>query len=84
MIIPSGLDDCSVGDKGDCTLKVFHNSTKLDDQKRLCTNGGRVVTVSVVAPSLSLARNLALANAVKITFKGASIRKDIGLQAVMA
>lgn len=62
-------------------VKLFHNGTKLSEEKLIVTNGGRVVTVTVLAPSAALARLEATRRAKLVQFTNAEIRKDIGLKA---
>jgi len=62
-------------------LIVFHNGTLKKDGK-LVTNGGRVLTVVAVSPSLSEAVSLAQQGAQLVKFEGAFYRKDIGRRTV--
>ena len=55
---------------------VFHAGTALHGD-RLVTNGGRVLAVTGVGPSLADARSLAYAAAGTIDFRGARLRSDI-------
>ncbi|NLY66440.1 MAG: phosphoribosylamine--glycine ligase [Tissierellia bacterium] len=64
-------------DELDESIILFHNGTKYDEGK-LLTNGGRVLSVTALAPSLDEARDLVYANVDKISFKGMFYRKDIG------
>jgi phosphoribosylamine---glycine ligase len=66
----TGLDDRDVG------AMVFHAGTK-DDNGRIMTSGGRVLTVVAVAPTLRDARARAYANAERIRFDGVTYRRDI-------
>lgn len=56
---------------------VFHAGTKRDDAGRVVTNGGRVLTVTAIAPTLREARDHAYANAERIHFDGVQYRHDI-------
>lgn len=56
---------------------VFHNGTKLVDDKTL-TNGGRVLSVTSLENSLEEARKKVYENIEKIKFNGMYYRKDIG------
>ena len=68
-----GLDDV------DPDVLVFHNGTK-DDARGLVTNGGRVLTVVALAPTLEAARKKAYDNVGRITFADAQYRRDIALR----
>lgn len=65
-------------------VKVYHSSTVRGQSRDLLTSGGRVVTVVAVASSHDTARNTALKQARKVAFEGASLRDDIGMQALHA
>ncbi len=67
-----GLDDV------DADILVFHNGTR-DDPRGLVTNGGRVLTVVAVAPTIEAARKKAYDNVARITFADAQYRRDIAL-----
>lgn len=69
----TGLD--AVDD--DCI--VFHAGTKLDEQGRVVTAGGRVLGVSVLGDTHDEARAKAFENVKKISFDGMQYRNDIGL-----
>ena len=57
---------------------VYHAGTKWDPERQCyLTNGGRVLAVSVQAPTLDEARRLAHQEAAHITFDGAQRRTDI-------
>ncbi len=58
-------------------LVVFHAGTKLRDG-RLVTSGGRVLTVTAVAPTIEQAAERSRAGAEAITFTGKQFRRDIG------
>jgi phosphoribosylamine---glycine ligase len=60
----------------DSDALVFHAGTK-GDGGRIVTNGGRVLTVAAVAPTLRAARDRAYANAGRIHFDGIQYRRDI-------
>ncbi|MEP7216037.1 MAG: phosphoribosylamine--glycine ligase [Anaerolineaceae bacterium] len=62
----------------DPDVLVFHNGTK-DDARGLVTNGGRVLTVVALAPTLEAARQKAYDNVGRITFADAQYRRDIAL-----
>ena len=68
----SGLD--RAGEKA----VVFHAGTKLDDQGRYLTNGGRVLGVTATADSLDAAIDAAYAAAKEISFTDMHYRTDVG------
>jgi phosphoribosylamine--glycine ligase len=55
---------------------VFHGGTATRDE-RLVTNGGRILSVTGLGPSVSAARSQAYAAVTKIGFEGARYRTDI-------
>lgn len=69
-----GMDDVEDG------VVVFHAGTKLGEDGKLYTNGGRVLGVTAVGRDISHAREIAYRNVEKIKFEGAHYRKDIGLK----
>lgn len=74
----TGIEDAEAlsGDAGQ--VIVFHAGTTIDEQRRLVTNGGRVLGVTALADDLQAARDLANAACEKIHFEGAFWRRDIG------
>ena len=58
-------------------VTVFHAGTKRDKEGRFLTAGGRVLTVTAVAPSRAKARAMATKAASTITFPGRVMRTDI-------
>jgi phosphoribosylamine---glycine ligase len=62
-------------------VKVFHAGTALKDGQ-LVTDGGRVLAVTSMAPSLELAVSSAYEAAQMIEFEGKYMRHDIGHRAV--
>ena len=74
----SGIEDAEAMEG----VTVYHAGTKLDDEGRVLTNGGRVLDVTAVAPTFEEARNLAYAACEKIDFDGKTYRSDIGLRCV--
>ena len=64
-------------DAVDESVAVFHAGTKLDDDGRTLTSGGRVVAVTAVADTLEAARGIAYDNVRRISFDGAYYRTDI-------
>ena len=69
--LPKATEDC----------RVFHAGTRLE-QKRLVTNGGRVLCVTALGGSLKMARTRAYEAADAIRFDGVQYRKDIGHRAL--
>lgn len=67
--------EITIGDMDDNVI-VFHAGTAFKDGK-LVTNGGRVLGVTVLAPTLREARDLAYANIRKVHFDKMHYRKDI-------
>ena len=61
--------------------KVFHAGTK-EEQGRIVTNGGRVLTVVSSGPTVELAQRNAYARANKIQWSGIHMRTDIGHRAI--
>jgi phosphoribosylamine--glycine ligase len=67
----AGLDDAEA--EG---AIVFHGGTAVRDG-RLITNGGRILSVTALGPSVPEARERAYAAVEKVTFEGARFRRDI-------
>lgn len=63
-----GLDD----------VLIFHAGTTTDEAGRVVTSGGRVLSVTAVAPTLSDAISRAYEAANHIEFEGKYLRRDIG------
>ncbi|MBC8089963.1 MAG: phosphoribosylamine--glycine ligase [Phycisphaerae bacterium] len=59
-------------------LRVYHAGTKQADNKTLVTSGGRVLTLTAIAPAFADAQRLSLAAAQQVQFAGAHFRRDIG------
>jgi len=59
---------------------VFHAATALRDGE-LVTNGGRILNVTALRPSLAAARELAYRAAERISFRGVRYRRDIAEEA---
>ena len=57
---------------------IFQAGTQLDDTGTLRTNGGRVMSVTGVAPTFSAAQAASRAGAEAIVFAGKQFRRDIG------
>jgi phosphoribosylamine--glycine ligase len=62
--------------------KVFHAGTRLDDEGRVVTAGGRVLAVCALGADIAAARERAYAVARAIHFDGAFYRRDIGHRAL--
>ena len=72
----SGLEDV------DPDILVFHAATKIRDngeKKRVLTDGGRVLTLVGLGPTLVQARERAYDNIQRVNFPNAQYRRDIGL-----
>jgi len=61
---------------------VFHAGTRLDENRRLVTAGGRVLSIVAVRDDFQAARQAAYRAVGRITFDGAYYRKDIGFRAL--
>lgn len=59
---------------------LFHAGTKLDADKNLVTNGGRVMAITSYGASLKEAVETSLKNAASIQFEKKYYRKDIGFE----
>ena len=57
---------------------VFQAGTAFDQEGRIVTNGGRVLAVTALAPTLKEARAKAYAAAERVTFENKYMRHDIG------
>ncbi len=62
-------------------VKVFHAGTKLVD-KRVLTDGGRILNVTALGDSLAEAREKAYSVIPKLEFQGMFYRKDIAARAI--
>lgn len=69
-------------DSPDTTIKVFHAGTELDDADVLTTNGGRVLCVTALGPTVSVAQKAAYAGVAAIGWAGMQYRHDIGYRAI--
>jgi len=67
-------------DRIDSGCLVFHSGTERDASGRLITTGGRVLCIVSSGPTLSHAREVALAQMEKVKFEGIYYRRDIGLE----
>lgn len=63
-------------------VKVFHAGTKVDDQGRTVTDGGRVLTVTALGDDLAAAKSRVYEAVKKITFAGMHYRTDIADKAL--
>ncbi|MFW6150023.1 MAG: phosphoribosylamine--glycine ligase [Chloroflexota bacterium] len=63
-------------------LLVFHAGTKLGEDGRVYTSGGRVLTVAATGQTMAEARERAYRNLPVVRFDGAYYRTDIGLREV--
>ena len=59
-------------------LRVYHAGTKRLDDGRLVTSGGRVLTLTAIAPTFEEAQSESLRAAMRVQFDGALYRRDIG------
>ena len=57
---------------------VFHAGTKKDEAGRIVTNGGRVLAVTALAPTLKEARDKAYKASERVQFANKYLRHDIG------
>ena len=82
---PKGIEMNGFDDKGQIDgCFVYHAGTKLSDDGRFLTNGGRVIGVTAKGCDLKTALNKAYEGVDKINFDGAHYRKDIGQRALKA
>lgn len=72
----SGFEISGIADAEKTGAMVFHAGTKLVDQ-RLVNAGGRVLAVTGVGPTVTLAANQAYNGVRQIHFTGAQYRRDI-------
>jgi phosphoribosylamine--glycine ligase len=63
-------------------LMVFHAGTRLAEDGRVLTAGGRVLCVTALGDSVRLAQQRALQGVAGIAFDGAQWRRDIGHRAI--
>jgi phosphoribosylamine--glycine ligase len=64
-------------DKLDKEILVFHAGTKLGENAQICTDGGRVLTVTATGKNMTEARAKVYRNLPRIRFDGCHYRKDI-------
>lgn len=80
-----GIEMNGFDDKGqikDCF--VYHAGTKLSDDGKFLTNGGRVIGVTAKGETLQKALDNAYDGVSRISFDGVHYRKDIGQRALKA
>lgn len=63
---------------------VFHAGTKATPEGKILTNGGRVLAVTAVAPTLKEAQALAYKGVDCVHFEGKTFRRDIAYKCVAA
>ncbi|MEU9128082.1 phosphoribosylamine--glycine ligase [Kitasatospora sp. NPDC048540] len=73
-----GLDEA---DAADGTVYVLHAGTRADQDGRVLTAGGRVLSVTAIGTDLAEARDRAYRGVARIGFKGAQHRTDIAREA---
>jgi phosphoribosylamine--glycine ligase len=62
-------------------VQIFHSGARREGAD-LCTNGGRVLTLTALAPSIKEARDRAYDAAARISWPGLHYRRDIASQAL--
>ncbi|XP_051561302.1 trifunctional purine biosynthetic protein adenosine-3 isoform X1 [Myxocyprinus asiaticus] len=77
-----GLDITGLSQVSEIGIQVFHAGTALKEGGGVITNGGRVLTVTAVRPSLENALHCANEGVASISFPGAVYRSDIGHRAI--
>jgi phosphoribosylamine--glycine ligase len=82
---PKGIEMNGFDDKGQVEgCFVYHAGTKLSEDGKFLTNGGRVIGVTAKGSDLQAALDKAYEGVSKISFEGAHYRKDIGQRALKA
>lgn len=61
-------------------ILLFHAGTKNGTDQQLLTNGGRVLSVTAIAETISQAAADATEVAAQVQFEGATFRSDIGYE----
>ena len=80
-----GIEMHGLNDKGQIDgCFVYHAGTKLSDDGKFLTNGGRVIGVTAKGNNLQEALDNAYEGVKKISFDKAHYRKDIGQRALKA
>lgn len=82
---PKGLEISGLDEKGQTeNCFVYHAGTKLSDDGKFLTNGGRVLGVTARAENLQSALDTAYQSVSEISFENVHYRKDIGQRALKA
>ena len=82
---PKGIEINGLDDKGQVEgCLVYHAGTKLSEDGKFLTNGGRVIGVTAKGDTLRDALDNAYRGVSDISFEGAHYRKDIGQRALRA
>lgn len=82
---PKGLEISGLDEKGQTeNCFVYHAGTKLSDDGKFLTNGGRVLGVTARGENLKTALDTAYKGVSQISFENAHYRKDIGQRALKA
>ncbi|MBN2332653.1 MAG: phosphoribosylamine--glycine ligase [Deltaproteobacteria bacterium] len=63
-------------------VMVFHAGTTMNEEGQVVNNGGRVLGVTALGPTIPKAINLCYRTVEKISWPGAQYRKDIGQKAL--
>jgi len=63
-------------------VEIFHAGTRSDSDGKILANGGRVLDVSALAPTVALARERAYAAVDRIRWPDGFCRRDIGRRAI--
>lgn len=80
---PKGLEISGLDEKGQTeNCFVYHAGTKLSDDGKFLTNGGRVLGVTARGENLKTALDTAYKGVSQISFENAHYRKDIGQRAL--
>ncbi len=72
----------AVAAQADPDVKIFHAGTKLDEQGRAVTAGGRVLTVCALGKDIASAREHAYAAVARVSYEGGFCRRDIAHRAL--
>jgi len=82
---PKGIEMNGFDEKGQIEgCFVYHSGTKISEDGKFLTNGGRVIGVTAKSENLKSALDTAYNGVNKIQFEGAHYRKDIGQKALKA
>ena len=82
---PKGIEMNGFNEKGQIDgCFVYHAGTKLSEDGKFLTNGGRVIGVTAKGNTLQEALDTAYRGVSGISFEGAHYRKDIGQRALKA